>query len=223
MDDNRQATDTEPSEAAASSATALDDVQRQRDEYYDLLLRKSAEFDNFRKRIERERQSVSDAAAADLIQELLPLVDNLERALATPASGPAAEAYRQGVELIHRQLLEILRKRGVTPIEALGADCYLVDDGRTAVEAAGQQSFDLILMDMRMPRLGGVEAARAIRAGGGPNDGVPILAFTAQRNGGALDPMFAGVIDKPIQLASLQTAIVQALEGPPTREASHAA
>ncbi len=122
MDDNRQATDTEPSEAAASSATALDDVQRQRDEYYDLLLRKTAEFDNFRKRTDRERQSVSEAAAADLIQELLPLVDDWQRALATPASGPAAEAYRQGVELIHRQLLDLLRKRGVTPIEALGAD-----------------------------------------------------------------------------------------------------
>ena len=56
------------------------------------------------------------------LRSLLPLVDDLERALATPASGPAAEAYRQGVELIHRQLLDLLRKRGVMPIEALGAD-----------------------------------------------------------------------------------------------------
>jgi PAS domain S-box-containing protein len=108
-------------------------------------------------------------------------------------------------------------------LEALGADCYLVADGRAAVQAAGQQAFDLILMDMRMPELGGVEAARIIRAGGGPNDGVPILAFTAQRGGGALDPVFAGVVDKPIQLAALQDAIVRALEEPPAGEASHAA
>jgi PAS domain S-box-containing protein len=108
-------------------------------------------------------------------------------------------------------------------LEALGADCYLVADGRAAVQAAGQQAFDLILMDMRMPVLGGVEAARTIRAGGGPNDGVPILAFTAQRTGGALDPIFAGVVDKPIQLAALQAAILRALEEPPAGEASHAA
>ena len=122
MEDNRQATSTEQSEPAQSSATAVDDVQKQRDEYYDLLLRKTAEFENFRKRTERERQAVSEAAAADLLQELLPLVDDMERALGTPPGSGGADAYRKGVELIHRQLLEILRKRGVRAMETLGAD-----------------------------------------------------------------------------------------------------
>ena len=90
--------------------------------YYDLLLRKQAEFDNYRKRVERERQMVSEAAAASIVEELLPLMDDLERALKTEAAGETADAYRKGVELIHRQLGEILRKRGVRPIEALGAD-----------------------------------------------------------------------------------------------------
>jgi molecular chaperone GrpE len=98
------------------------EIQRQRDEYYDLLLRKTAEFDNYRKRLDRERQTLSDAAAAGMIEELLPLVDDLERALNADPGIDATDAYRRGVELIHRQLSEILRKRGVKAIEALGAD-----------------------------------------------------------------------------------------------------
>lgn len=103
-------------------AVDVGEVQRQRDEYYDLLLRKTAEFENYRKRTDRERQNLSEAAAADLIQELLPLVDDLERALSADPGPEGADAYRRGVELIHRQLLEVLRKRGVRPIEAIGAD-----------------------------------------------------------------------------------------------------
>ena len=106
----------------ADAAAPLEKAERQRDEYYDLLVRKTAEFDNFRKRTERERQTLADAAAADLITELLPLVDDLERALQVEASDEGSSSYRRGVELIHKQLLEVLRKRGVRPIDALGAD-----------------------------------------------------------------------------------------------------
>ena len=76
----------------------------------------------FRERTERERQTLADATAADVMSELLPLVDDLERALKADAGTEGAEAYRRGVELIHKQLSEVLRKRGVRPIEALGAD-----------------------------------------------------------------------------------------------------
>jgi len=105
----------------------VNELKQQRDEFYDRLLRKTAEFDNYRKRTERERLQLSEAAAADLLGELLPLVDDLDRALKADAdsaakSGGADAAIRKGVELIQRQLLEILRKRGVTPIDALGAD-----------------------------------------------------------------------------------------------------
>ena len=111
------ATGTLPGDGPGTDAA----VERQRDEYKDLLLRKTAEFDNFRKRTERERQSFSESVAAELLQELLPLVDDLERALQVDAP-EGAQAYRRGVELIHRQLTEVLRKRGVRAIEALGAD-----------------------------------------------------------------------------------------------------
>jgi molecular chaperone GrpE len=109
----------QPAPAAVADPAEL---QRQRDEYKDLLLRKSAEFDNYRKRVDRERQAVGDAAAASLIEEILPLVDDLDRALNAEAGADASDAYRRGVELIHRQLGDILRKRGVRAIEALGAD-----------------------------------------------------------------------------------------------------
>jgi molecular chaperone GrpE len=107
--------------ATASPAEDLEALQRERDEYYNLLLRTRAEFDNYRKRVDRERLELTETASASLLQDLLPIVDDLQRALASPAEGETAEAYRRGVELIHRQLLELLRQRGARPIEALGA------------------------------------------------------------------------------------------------------
>jgi molecular chaperone GrpE len=125
--------ETDETTAQTEAATAADrsesidpvELKQQRDDYYDRLLRKTAEFDNYRKRIERERTQLSEAAAADLLQEMLPLVDDMERALkADPGtdSSAATEAFRRGVELIHQQLLKTLGKRGVKPIDALGQD-----------------------------------------------------------------------------------------------------
>jgi molecular chaperone GrpE len=111
---------------SASSAGPVVDVaalQKERDEYYDLLLRTRAEFDNYRKRVERERLEVQETAASDLLRNLLPIVDDLERALGATADQPGGtESYRRGVELIHRQLLDVLRQHGAKPIEAVGAD-----------------------------------------------------------------------------------------------------
>ena len=123
MDDNTNDTNGEIVAAALPAPAEIDtaEIQRQRDEYYDLLLRKSAEFDNYRKRIERDRQAQAESAAASLIEELLPLVDDLERALKVDPGGEV-EGYRRGVELIHKQLVDVLMKRGVRPIEALGAE-----------------------------------------------------------------------------------------------------
>jgi molecular chaperone GrpE len=107
-------------EAESTESADAAELKKQRDDYYDRLLRKTAEFDNYRKRTDRERQQLSEAVAADLLTELLPLVDDMERALR--AEGDDADPIRKGVELIHKQLLEILRKRGVRAIEALGTD-----------------------------------------------------------------------------------------------------
>ena len=127
MEDNHTNVAAEPPpEAAAPGTPAAEpdpaELQRQKDDYYDLLLRKTAEFDNYRKRVERERQAFSEATAADVMEELLPLLDDLERALKADAGTEGSDAYRRGVELIHKRLEDILRRRGVKPIEALGAD-----------------------------------------------------------------------------------------------------
>jgi len=93
--------------------------KRERDDYYDRLLRKTAEFDNYRKRIERERRQQAEHAVTDLLLELLPVVDDFDRALTADADDSSA-SYRKGVELIHTKLHDLLRKLGVRPIEAIG-------------------------------------------------------------------------------------------------------
>src|SRR6266566_8859415 len=105
--------------AAAPDASELADLQRERDELKDRWLRKSAEFDNYRKRIDRERREQADQAIVDLLQDVLPIVDDFDRALTVDA-GEGSAAYRKGVELIHGKLHDLLRRYGVTPIEALG-------------------------------------------------------------------------------------------------------
>jgi len=111
---------TEPREQE-SQESPLDALRREKDALQDRLLRTAAEFDNYRKRVERDRRDQLDAMSADALADLLPILDDLERALQAPATG-AADSFRKGVELIHRQMLELLRKRGVKPIQAVGAD-----------------------------------------------------------------------------------------------------
>jgi molecular chaperone GrpE len=118
--------DETASARATVSAPQPDDnplaaLERERDALQDRLLRLAAEFDNYRKRVDRDRREQADAATAAALEDLLPIVDDLERAL-DASTGTDAASYRQGVELIHRQMTDLLRKRGVTTIEAVGAD-----------------------------------------------------------------------------------------------------
>jgi molecular chaperone GrpE len=117
------ATDDAPETPAAAPAAddAVARLQRERDEYYDRFVRLSAEFDNYRKRVDRERRDIADRAAAASIDDLLPIIDDFERALRVDA-GVEAQAYREGVELIYRQLLDLLSRRGVKPVDAIGTD-----------------------------------------------------------------------------------------------------
>ena len=97
----------------------LEELRRERDAVQDRLLRTAAEFDNYRKRMDRERRDLAEYTAGEVMKELLTIIDNLERAL---HAAEQDDPLRKGVELIHKQMLEMLRKRGVTPIDALGAD-----------------------------------------------------------------------------------------------------
>jgi molecular chaperone GrpE len=119
--DSREETASRPEERPADAASAADELRRERDTLQDRLLRTAAEFDNYRKRMDKERRDLAEYAAADIVAEILPILDNFERALQAPP-GADPESFRKGIELIHKQMLDLLRKRGVKPIEALGAD-----------------------------------------------------------------------------------------------------
>jgi molecular chaperone GrpE len=110
------------SESAADRPELESEIQRlsaEASEMRELAQRKQAEFENYRKRMERERMDLARYAGADVVKEVLPVLDNLERALR--ASGSASEAQlRDGVAIIHRQLQEILTRLGLTEVESEG-------------------------------------------------------------------------------------------------------
>ena len=106
----------EPSEADALRAE-LESAQNDLAAEKDKNLRLRAEYDNFRKRSARERDNIYADVKADTLKKLLPIFDNLERALRQET---ADEAYKKGVEMTMTQFLEALNALGVTPIEAVG-------------------------------------------------------------------------------------------------------
>ena len=86
----------------------------------DRLRRNMAEFDNFRKRTEKEKSAMFEIGAKDIIERILPVIDNFERGLATIPEDAKGSAFANGMEMIYKQLLKNLEDAGVKPIEALG-------------------------------------------------------------------------------------------------------
>ena len=103
----------------AGERAAKEAALRERDELYDRWLRLQAEFDNYRKRTRRELEESKAKGAEELVVKLLPVIDNLERALNAAGSG-ASSGLLEGVKMIHRQFLSTLEEIGVTPIDAVG-------------------------------------------------------------------------------------------------------
>jgi molecular chaperone GrpE len=115
--EDSERTSDQDTQATRNTIAAL---ERERDDYYDRWLRKSAEFDNYRKRIDRERREQTDQAILELLRELLLVVDDFDLALAVEA-GEAGAPFKKGVEMIHAKVHDLLKKYGVRPIEVLGA------------------------------------------------------------------------------------------------------
>ena len=103
---------------AAALAAELEKAKAQCDEYLDLAQRKQAEFANYRRRTEGIRQEAYDDGRRNAIDKLLPIVDNIERALA--AAGDEESGLKSGVEMVLRQTLEAFEKMGVETIDPLG-------------------------------------------------------------------------------------------------------
>ena len=115
--------------AAQAEVSILEDevarLKGERQELVDQMARRQADFDNYRKRLERERTETYGRVAADVASELLPVVDNLRRALEAEASSAAGESeefrnFLRGVELIARQLNGVLEQLGVQEVESVG-------------------------------------------------------------------------------------------------------
>lgn len=105
--------------------TSVEETLRQEaGELRDRLLRTAAEFDNYRKRTERERRELAEFAAADLARDLLPVLDDLDRALGAAGdvgdADPRFASFSEGVRLVQRQFVDVLQRRGVQPIETVG-------------------------------------------------------------------------------------------------------
>ena len=81
-----------------------------------------AEFDNFRKRTEKEKASMYEIGARDVIEKILPIVDNFERGLAAIPEDSKETPFAEGMEKIYRQFMKTLEEMGVTPIEAVGKE-----------------------------------------------------------------------------------------------------
>ena len=92
------------------------------DELEDRVKRQMAEFENFRKRTEKEKNAMFDVGAKSVIEKILPVVDNFERGLATVPEDEKAGAFADGMNMIYKQLIGELDKLGVKPIEAVGKE-----------------------------------------------------------------------------------------------------
>ena len=114
-----EVSESSPAEIAATDPAELSaECDRLRAEIADLqdrLLRRQAEFENFRRRNERDRSDFLEYAGMEFVRELLPILDDFERARKTECSD---ESYRKGIELIYQRLEDTLKKLGLEPIEA---------------------------------------------------------------------------------------------------------
>ena len=86
----------------------------------DQVKRQMAEFDNFRKRTEREKTDMFDLGAIDVVKKLLPIVDNFERGFKTLPEGEETTGFAKGMEMVHKQMMKMLEELKVTPIKAIG-------------------------------------------------------------------------------------------------------
>lgn len=128
-EESREAAEEESEEATADSEKKgffgkkkekKDPKDQQIEELTDRVRRTMAEFDNFRKRTEKEKSAMYEIGARDIIERILPVVDNFERGLSSIPPEVKETSFAGGMEMIYKQLLKALEEAGVKPIEAVG-------------------------------------------------------------------------------------------------------
>jgi molecular chaperone GrpE len=123
---------------AAQVLTDIDALQRERDDLLEMSKRLQADFENYRKRVLREQTVLVERASESLVEQLLPVLDSFELAIANfpPDADGDNGGVRKGIELVHAELLGVLERAGLEPIRALGApfdpnehEAVMHDDG----------------------------------------------------------------------------------------------
>jgi molecular chaperone GrpE len=143
---------TDPEEGSVPEET-VEELARERDEYLDSLRRLKAEFDNFRKRTARESAAQSARASEALVKELLPVLDDLERALVAAEEHEEAK-LEDGVRLVHRALADVLVRAGLAEIEADGAFDPHVHEALLAQPVEGAEPGSVVEVIQKGYRLG---------------------------------------------------------------------
>ena len=121
MEDNEKFEGVAAEQATPSDQQELENLKKERDELFDRLLRKQAEFENYKKRMDREKSEYLQFASSELIKELLGVLDSFDLALRNAAAeGEGGQNTLRGFELIYKQFQDTLTRFGLKPIEAKG-------------------------------------------------------------------------------------------------------
>lgn len=114
--------DTEEGDVAEKEETKKDEKDILIEELTDKYKRTFAEFDNFRKRSEKERAAMFEVGAKSIVEKILPIVDSFERGLATLSDEEKESPFADGMDKVYKQMVKALEEAGVTPIEAVGKE-----------------------------------------------------------------------------------------------------
>jgi molecular chaperone GrpE len=109
-----------PAEAGGDDINVVTALQQQADENHNRYLRAQADFDNFRRRTLKEKEELTQYASLKLVGQLLPVLDNFQRALQTGSEGAESGSFAKGVDMIYRQLSQVLEAEGLKPMEVVG-------------------------------------------------------------------------------------------------------
>ena len=120
--DNNEAEKTESTEDIDSKKDSKDPKDKVIEELQDRVKRQMAEFDNFRKRTEKEKSAMFEMGASDIIKKLLPIVDNFERGFKSITDEEKETAFAKGMDMVYKQTVKMLEDAGVKAIDAVGKE-----------------------------------------------------------------------------------------------------
>ena len=149
IEEATERSDAVEEESGSGEASGDDDplarAQRERDEYLDLAKRAQADFENYRKRAAKEAAAAGERAKSGLVRELLPVVDNLERALAS--AGKDEQHLAEGVRLVHSELIAVLERNGVEQFDPSGEKFDPSEHEALSVRADGESGVVLDVVE----------------------------------------------------------------------------